>query len=106
MHFATRRIAWLRRGSTTKARRALSLALAIALVAALLMTPPAAGQEDQALTDPIPDRPVTSGLGLEVEQFATFPESEPTPTPTDPRLMRHAERCGDAPPRRADSRPR
>jgi hypothetical protein len=45
---------------------------------------------DQAILDPIPQGPVASGLGLTVEEFASFPKSEPQPTPTDKRLVRWA----------------
>jgi hypothetical protein len=45
---------------------------------------------DQAIFDPIPQGPIASGLGLIVEEFATFPKSEPLPVPTDQRLVRWA----------------
>jgi hypothetical protein len=90
MHVASRRSPSRTRSSTTRPARGLSIALAAALGAALLMASPAAGQDDQPLADPIPEDPATSGLGLTVEEFATFPQSEPTPPPTDPRLMRWA----------------
>ncbi|GAA4227120.1 hypothetical protein GCM10023075_29230 [Streptosporangium album] len=59
----------------------------------------AAAHTDGALSDPIPEDPIPSGLGLTVEEFATFPKSEPTPAPTDPRLMRWARinYIGDVP---------
>ncbi|NGN63646.1 PQQ-dependent sugar dehydrogenase [Streptomyces sp. A7024] len=66
--------------------RSLVLALALALPTALLTAPPA----QAAAADPILPKPVQSGIGLEVEEYAQFPKSEPTPPPTDPRLMRHA----------------
>ncbi|GAA2106627.1 PQQ-dependent sugar dehydrogenase [Actinomadura alba] len=62
-----------------------------ALLAALLAVPPTPAQaDDQPITDPIPERPITSGLGLVVEEYASFPKSEPIPPPVDPRLMRQA----------------
>jgi glucose/arabinose dehydrogenase len=61
----------------------------VALVGLVLPAPMASAQSDEPLADPLPD-PITSDLGLIVEEFATFPESEPVPTPTDQRLMRHA----------------
>src|SRR5262245_10818751 len=65
--------------------------LAIAAVlAAALSVPQAAAQAAEAIKDPIPQRPITSGLGLTVKEFASFPKSEPTPPPTDARLMRQA----------------
>lgn len=37
------------------------------------------------LTDPIPERPAASGIGLTVEEYAAFPKTEPPPGPvTDP----------------------
>jgi hypothetical protein len=42
---------------------------------------------------PVPDPmvdPVQSGLGLTLTTFSTFPQTNPVPTPTDPRLMRRA----------------
>lgn len=49
----------------------------------------AAAQADEPLQDPLPD-PVPSSLGLTVEEFAQLPKSEPTPPPTDQRLVRWA----------------
>lgn len=65
------------------------------LAAALTATPAAAAEEpaaaaSAAVTDPIPGKPVTSGLGLEVKEFAQLPKSEPRPGPVeDDRLIRH-----------------
>jgi glucose/arabinose dehydrogenase len=43
------------------------------------------------ISDPIPQDPIQSGLGLVLTQFgAQFPQSNPTPTPTDSRLVRRA----------------
>ncbi|MFZ3598879.1 PQQ-dependent sugar dehydrogenase [Streptomyces sp. BH104] len=43
-----------------------------------------------AVTDPIPGKPVASGLGLEVQEFAQLPKSEPRPGPVeDDRLVRY-----------------
>ncbi|MFE6157401.1 PQQ-dependent sugar dehydrogenase [Streptomyces sp. NPDC056486] len=51
---------------------------------------PAADAAAAAVTDPIPGKPVTSGLGLEVQEFAQLPKSEPRPGPVeDSRLIRH-----------------
>jgi glucose/arabinose dehydrogenase len=47
------------------------------------------GNPSVPLTDPLPD-PVQSNLGLVLTEFASFPKSEPTPTPTDNRLVRWA----------------
>ncbi|WP_245866211.1 PQQ-dependent sugar dehydrogenase [Prauserella marina] len=67
-----------------------SLLATVTLVTTLLAGAPAAAQDEGPITDPIPEDPVTSELGLTVREFAQFPKSEPTPAPTDPRLMRHA----------------
>ena len=67
---------------------------ATALVAALFApgswssAAPAAGGEP--VSDPIPQDPVQSGLGLVLEEYHQFPKTEPVPAPTDKRLMRHA----------------
>jgi hypothetical protein len=45
---------------------------------------------DQPIVDPIPEGPIASGLGLIVEEFASFQKSEPVPAPTDQRLVRQA----------------
>lgn len=42
------------------------------------------------ISDPIPQHPIASGLGLILAEYAQFPKSEPVPTPTDSRLIRHA----------------
>ena len=67
---------------------------ATALVAALFApggwssAAPAAGGDP--VSDPIPQDPVQSGLGLVLEEYHQFPKTEPVPAPTDKRLMRHA----------------
>jgi len=47
-------------------------------------------QQTGAQSDPVPEEPAPSGLGLTLTQFAQFPQSFPVPTPTDSRLMRWA----------------
>ncbi|MFE7134976.1 PQQ-dependent sugar dehydrogenase [Streptomyces sp. NPDC057638] len=43
------------------------------------------------IRDPIPQKPLDSGLGLTVEEYAAFPRTQPVPGPvTDARLRRHA----------------
>ncbi|MBA2947762.1 PQQ-dependent sugar dehydrogenase [Streptomyces himalayensis] len=66
--------------------------LALALVlSALVALPAPTARAAEALTDPIPERPAASGIGLTVEEFASFPKTDPPPGPvTDPRLVRHA----------------
>lgn len=44
----------------------------------------------QPIANPIPEAPAASGIGLTVEEFASFPRSEPQPAPTDKRLVRWA----------------
>ncbi|MGJ9413789.1 PQQ-dependent sugar dehydrogenase [Aeromicrobium sp. CF4.19] len=44
---------------------------------------------DAPITDPVPEDPAPADLALELEEVAQLPESEPTPEPTDPRIMRH-----------------
>jgi len=73
--------------STRRSSRAVSLF--VVLLALALLAPPAVAQTAEPVIDPLPD-PVPSNLGLVVEEFATFPQSHPVPTPTDPRLMRTA----------------
>ncbi|NGO06457.1 PQQ-dependent sugar dehydrogenase [Streptomyces sp. HC44] len=74
--------------------RALLLAplVALALVLSVLVAlPGTAHAAADPITDPIPERPAASGIGLTVEEYATFPKTEPSPGPvTDPRLVRHA----------------
>lgn len=41
------------------------------------------------ITDPVPEGPAPADLALVLEEVAQLPESDPTPTPTDPRIMRH-----------------
>jgi hypothetical protein len=78
--------------TTTTATPAVAVAAARAAQA-----PPAPGaaraagaRADAPITDPIPDRPIDSGLALNLTEYAAFPKSEPFPAPTDPRLMRQA----------------
>ena len=66
-----------------------------ALVAGLFApTQPAQGSlalaAGEPVSDPIPDDPARSSLGLVLEEYHQFPKTEPTPAPTDYRLMRHA----------------
>ncbi|MEV0613162.1 PQQ-dependent sugar dehydrogenase [Nonomuraea sp. NPDC050404] len=61
----------------------------IILLLTALCAPPAMA-ESVPVDDPIPEKPVPSQLTLTLEEFAAFPKSEPTPAPTDPRLVRHA----------------
>lgn len=61
------------------------------LLSALVILPGTAHAAAEPITDPIPERPATSGIGLTVEEYASFPKTEPPPGPvTDPRLVRQA----------------
>jgi len=44
------------------------------------------------ISDPIPENPIPSGLGLTLTQFTQFPQSTAVPTPTDPRLSNRRAR--------------
>jgi Glucose / Sorbosone dehydrogenase/Concanavalin A-like lectin/glucanases superfamily len=66
-------------------------AAAGALVAALLApSAQSAIPGSEPVPDPIPEDPVRSSLGLVLEEFHQFPQTTPTPLPTDQRLVRHA----------------
>lgn len=43
----------------------------------------------QPVPDPVPADPVRGQLGLVLEELHQFPATEPTPAPTDQRLVRH-----------------
>ncbi len=74
-------------------RRAHWCPLAVAaLLAPLLVVPPAVADErrdEDPITDPVPDDPAPSGLGLVLEEVAQLPESTTSPPPEDERLERH-----------------
>ena len=71
-----------------RGKRWWAAASTLALAAATL-TPLTTGSPATAAADPVPPAPTPSTLGLVLEEYAQLPESEPTPAPTDPRLMRH-----------------
>lgn len=71
-------------------KRKWSFLAAGALVLGVLSAPSAFAESDGPLTDPIPEDPQLASFGLVVDELAQFPKSEPTPAPTDARLMRHA----------------
>jgi Glucose / Sorbosone dehydrogenase len=70
---------------TTGVRAAVA---AVVGLVALAAAAPASAQTGPAVTDPIPEQPIASGLGVQVKPFAQLPQSEPTPPPTDQRLVR------------------
>lgn len=53
-------------------------------------TAPAAAMPSGPIADPIPEDPVFSGLGLVLEEFASFPRSQPTPVMDNSLPTRHA----------------
>ena len=61
--------------------------------------PAPAAAEGEPISDPIPEDPERSSLGLVLEEYHQFPKTEPTPAPTDHRLMRQARinYIGDVP---------
>lgn len=61
-----------------------------AILATALWAPPAAAMDSTPIDDPIPENPTASGLTLTLTEYAAFPKTEPTPAPTDQRLMRWA----------------
>jgi hypothetical protein len=82
------------RRSPSRLRRSVAAALLGAALLAPAVAAPAGGQTPDPgappLTDPIPQEAIPANFGLVVREVVTLPESEPTPAPTDPRLMRHA----------------
>ncbi|WP_235029985.1 PQQ-dependent sugar dehydrogenase [Nonomuraea solani] len=56
----------------------------------LYASPANAWAEPVPIDDPIPEKPAASALTLTLEEFASFPKTEPTPAPTDQRLVRWA----------------
>jgi glucose/arabinose dehydrogenase len=82
-----------------KLKRYLLTITVVALVAALGGPPASAQPPGEPISDPIPENPIPSGIGLVLEEYAQFPLSEPTPPPTDQRLVRQARinYIGDVP---------
>jgi glucose/arabinose dehydrogenase len=62
----------------------------VAVLSVLLAAPPAAADAEAPISDPIPEDPIPSRLGLTLTEFASFPKSDPVPPPTDKRIIRHA----------------
>src|SRR5690242_8380911 len=58
--------------------------------AALILSTLVAPTAPIPVTDPVPTEPITSSLGLVLQEYASFPQSQPTPAPIDSRLMRIA----------------
>jgi hypothetical protein len=55
----------------------------------VLLAPPALA-DDAPIVDPIPQKPITSGIALTLQEIAAMPKSEPEAPVTDARLRRHA----------------
>ncbi|WP_236028178.1 PQQ-dependent sugar dehydrogenase [Paractinoplanes lichenicola] len=66
------------------------LVLAVAVLILSAASPVAAAPPGTPVADPVRTEPVTMGLGVVLTQYAQFPQSQPDPAPTDPRLMRTA----------------
>ncbi|WP_309227372.1 PQQ-dependent sugar dehydrogenase [Micromonospora thermarum] len=70
-------------------RSALTAGLTAAtLVLSTLVAGPARAAE--SIDDPVVEMPTQSRLGLVLSEYASFPQTFPTPAPTDQRLMRTA----------------
>ena len=79
------------RGARPRALLLTPLVILALLLSALVALPGTARAAAGPITDPFPERPAASGIGLTVEEYAAFPKTDPPPGPvTDPRLMRHA----------------
>ncbi|WP_233578874.1 sorbosone dehydrogenase family protein [Micromonospora sp. BL4] len=61
---------------------------AVVLILSTVLATPARAAD--AIYDPVPEMPIQSRLGLVLTEYASFPQSQPTPAPTDQRLMRTA----------------
>ncbi|HEY9411475.1 MAG TPA: hypothetical protein VIP77_17990 [Jiangellaceae bacterium] len=70
--------------------RLIASSSAIAAAATLLFAAPAPAGPDDPILDPVPEDPIVSGLTLTLDEFASFPKTETTPAPIDPRLVRWA----------------
>ncbi|MFI7520337.1 PQQ-dependent sugar dehydrogenase [Micromonospora globbae] len=76
--------------STRRPRRSVTTAALATAALALSLVAAAPARAADPVYDPIPEVPTQSRLGLVLTEYASFPKSEPTPAPTDTRLMRHA----------------
>ncbi|MEV1328066.1 PQQ-dependent sugar dehydrogenase [Micromonospora costi] len=76
--------------STRSLRRPGATALLATAALALSLVAAPSAQAADAIYDPIPEAQTQSRLGLVLTEYASFPKSEPTPAPTDARLMRQA----------------
>jgi glucose/arabinose dehydrogenase len=74
-------------GSIRKTAMTAALSAAALVLSTLVATPARAADP---IYDPIREMPSQSRLGLVLQEYASFPQSFPTPAPTDVRLMRAA----------------
>jgi glucose/arabinose dehydrogenase len=65
------------------------LAFVVPLVVSLLPAPPALA-DDTPILDPIPEKPLASGMALTLQEVAAMPKSDPNPPTNDARLRRFA----------------
>src|SRR5918992_5332840 len=77
-------------GGLGRARAVVMGSMGAALAALVIAAAPAAAQSGEPIHDPIPEDPKPSGVGIVLEEFTQFPQSTPTPPPTDQRLNRRA----------------
>jgi hypothetical protein len=75
---------------TTAVRITATTANGLANIDSLTVDDGQGGGGGGPITDPIPQDPIASGLGLILTEYAQFPKSDPVPAPTDSRLMRYA----------------
>ncbi len=71
-------------------RRSLATASLTAATLALSLLVASPAQAADPIYNPVPESQVQSRIGLVLEEYASFPKTEPTPAPTDMRLMRQA----------------
>jgi hypothetical protein len=71
-------------------RRSLATASLTAATLALSLLVASPARAADPVYDPVPESQVQSRIGLVLEEYASFPKTEPTPAPTDGRLMRQA----------------
>ncbi len=68
---------------------AVAVAVAVAVASGALSGSRDLPRTDGPITDPIPEKPIVSGLALTLQEFVTMPRSDPPPI-DDPRVQRWA----------------
>ncbi|RKN30492.1 PQQ-dependent sugar dehydrogenase [Micromonospora musae] len=76
--------------STRRLRRSVATAALATAALTLSLVAAAPARAADAIYDPVPEAQTQSRLGLVLSEYTSFPKSEPTPAPTDARLMRQA----------------